>query len=559
MKGSTPLHQRLLLFSCAMIALPIAVAAVDTKRLELRTGESNDGVVYLTRDGDGNLVLADAHTTATLTLLRHEAQSHSLLDDLDADDHPQYLSESRHLAVHDAAFNDTLPITADIAGNESIGAHAQDDSIHLHRDMDEDLEGAWRFLNGASFLGGAIRIEHMTGAVPVLRFDDIGTPRRFYFDLGDSQFVLEGALAASSLRGGTVRAPQVFVSDAMDGRVDGTPTATIEGFAEIEGIAAGQLLGASSDASISGEWNFARSVGVGAAHSGLSAEVAGVAVTLEADVTGGDGDGRERAAVRGTLDGAATGIGARPDTRLVGVWGEAILGGIVAPNAEGIVAGVVGIGSATDGDFITVGVAAVAPEGDGTGPRVALVALLDPAQLTNTALFPQDRALAGLFAGDTVTLGEAESAAVVLRGSGDGAPGVRLMAENTGVSAISVGDLLVWGDADGGTIAVEKAGAAPSPGAIAGIAESAGIPEALVSMTVLGSARVVVSAAVSPGDLLAWDGTEFSPAGTGDLCVGVALEGGRRRNPAPGPAVVVAGKTGALRHSGVRNTERAKA
>jgi len=140
------------------LLLSAIAAAVDTDQLRLGT----DGVVTLTRDGD-DLVFDDgAIGPITLEDLAAPASDHGALTGLLDDDHPQYLDDTRHVATHDAAFNDALPISADVGGNETLGDHAADAQIHLRRDIAEAVDGIWNFENSIQ-LGDTLLISGAVG------------------------------------------------------------------------------------------------------------------------------------------------------------------------------------------------------------------------------------------------------------------------------------------------------------------------------------------------------------------------------------------------------------
>lgn len=235
---------RILLLLCGLTA---TVHAIDTREVLLRSGETADGVVRLSRDGAGNLVLQDASTTTTLGALALNPTDHGALAGLADDDHVQYHTAARHSTAHNATFNGGLPIPADVRGNTTLGAHTGDLDIHLSRYSDEAVAGSWTFHDEVGAASGAVLLgSGEYTADPALRFPRSGADAELSFN--DT---------AGELRANVpLKAPELRVTSAISGAVSGVPTAALGGFATIEGIAAADLLSASAAEGVAGRWTF---------------------------------------------------------------------------------------------------------------------------------------------------------------------------------------------------------------------------------------------------------------------------------------------------------------
>ncbi|MEO8376250.1 MAG: hypothetical protein ABI579_01155, partial [Candidatus Sumerlaeota bacterium] len=208
--------------------------AIDTQSVELRSGSTNDGQVSLTRDEDGNLFFDDAFTTpVSLSDLRNAVTDHGALSGLSDDDHTQYLNTTRHNAVHDATFDNALPISGEVNANQSLGEHVADGGIHLNRAASEEVTGVWTFTNGLQVSGGNGSLgESQYGTDMAIGFADGIERAELTYHTSASRFIFNRDVAADILH----------ISSSLDGRVASVRTGGIEGFATIEGIAATDLL-----------------------------------------------------------------------------------------------------------------------------------------------------------------------------------------------------------------------------------------------------------------------------------------------------------------------------
>jgi hypothetical protein len=147
--------------------------AIETESVELGLDGNYDGAVTITRTATGQMMLQDAETTAiTLLELKEPASSHSVLTDLGADDHPQYLNEVRHTSVHSTLYNNVLPAGPDVAGNTTLGAHLTDSNMHLQRDQPEPITGGWQFQARPELQSGLLFTASGLPGSSTLQFDD---------------------------------------------------------------------------------------------------------------------------------------------------------------------------------------------------------------------------------------------------------------------------------------------------------------------------------------------------------------------------------------------------
>ena len=145
-----------LIVSVLYLSFSMSVDAIQTSDVEIGVSGVFDGAVHIGRDAGGNLTFLDSAITSPVTLseLRALTSSHSVLTELDADDHVAYLNAVRHLATHSTDANSTMAIPLDVSGNTTLGAHLSDGDIHLDRNGVVDVTGDWRFGGVPEFLGG---------------------------------------------------------------------------------------------------------------------------------------------------------------------------------------------------------------------------------------------------------------------------------------------------------------------------------------------------------------------------------------------------------------------
>lgn len=136
--------------------------AIKTSNVELGNNGIYDGKVKIERTTDGCLTFEDDLVTTPVNLftLYSRINTHSELTGLGSDDHSQYLTNSRHLNVHSAVFNDSLIISPDVNNNITLGSHLTDGNIHLQKNFPETITAPWTFnddvtINGSIFGDGS--------------------------------------------------------------------------------------------------------------------------------------------------------------------------------------------------------------------------------------------------------------------------------------------------------------------------------------------------------------------------------------------------------------------
>ncbi len=231
-------------FAVAMCAMPCA--AIETEEVDLREGTASDGQVRIYRSFD-RLVLEDSTTSKSLEMLAAAIDDHGALTGLADDDHGQYLNTNRHEGAHTSGFNAALALPADVDGNETLGGHVADTDIHLDRADSEAISGEWNFEAGMEVLSGGLRLgTGQSSPDAALLFEDGTEDAEWRYDPADGEFQSNRPLSA----------PSVYTTQALRGDAGGTPTAVIEGFSSIGGIAPADLLASTAQESISGSWTF---------------------------------------------------------------------------------------------------------------------------------------------------------------------------------------------------------------------------------------------------------------------------------------------------------------
>ncbi len=290
-------------------------AALETTAVELREGPTPDGAVTIARES-GELLFDDATTEAPVSLqdLLSAVSAHGTLTGLGGDDHPQYQDGARHAAAHDETFNDALAISPDTNGNATVGEHAADSVIHLSRTGVESVAGDWFFGGEPEFGGGTVWFSapEPDGAV-TLRLRDSSGDGMLVWNPATDELSFNRILAPDDVRAESVDAEFLNVTDLLSGTIGAFRTGRIEGFAQIEGIAWGDLLSRSADEDVSGAWDFlaplrANTSASGAGATGLYGEAdgaaSGFAAVGAAGVAGTSDSGAKRIGVLGALNSA---------------------------------------------------------------------------------------------------------------------------------------------------------------------------------------------------------------------------------------------------------------
>ncbi|MFW5864224.1 MAG: LamG domain-containing protein [bacterium] len=131
----------------AVLLLAVIAQAIDTNEIEIGANSVYDDTVKIGRSVSGQLLFKDVDHPSSISLsdLSEQAASHGSMTGLSADDHPQYLNESRHSTVHSATWNGNMSTPPDAAGNTVLADHLQDLDIHPNRTGVSEITGNWRF------------------------------------------------------------------------------------------------------------------------------------------------------------------------------------------------------------------------------------------------------------------------------------------------------------------------------------------------------------------------------------------------------------------------------
>ncbi|MBX3730138.1 MAG: hypothetical protein KF858_13220 [Candidatus Sumerlaeia bacterium] len=395
--------KRRITFLAGVLAMATGTArALETERIELREGTENDGAVVLTRE-EGALILRDTtHGPVSLGDLLALTQEHGALDGLEADDHPQYLNEARHEAAHDATFNAALAIPTDAGGNTTLGGHTGDADIHLRRDAAEAVSGAWVFTTPIHVGGGIVLFPAGTPATSAVAFD-ANAALTWYPSLEALHF--GRTLEAATVRATALDAQDALVRGALTGNPGGVRTATLEGFAAIEGVAWDALLARTADESVTGAWSFLAPVRAALTEASTAADATG----LEVEMTAASAPTTPIESMRRSALGARLAIELGAEDELTafegaGVRGEALVGTETTADVTGVAAGVVGRAVTAQATVAAVGSAGVATAGASGARRIGVLGALDDAALASAEMLPAG-AHAGVFLGDVRVVG----------------------------------------------------------------------------------------------------------------------------------------------------------
>jgi hypothetical protein len=371
--------------------------ALETERIELREGTENDGAVVVTRQ-EGALILRDAtHGPVSLGDLLALTQEHGALEGLEADDHPQYLNEARHEEAHDATFNAALAIPTDAGGNTTLGGHTGDAAIHLRRDAAEAVSGAWVFTTPIHFGGGIVLSPAGSPATSTLAFDE-NAALTWHPSLEALHF--GRTLETATVRATALDAQNALVRGVLKGNPGGVRTATLEGFAAIEGVAWDALLARTADESVTGAWSFLAPLRTAWSEAGSASDATGV----EVELTAASAPSTPIESMRRSALGARLRVETAAEEELAafegaGVRGEALVGAGTTADVRGVAAGVVGRAATAQATLAAVGTAGVAMAGAGGARRIGVLGALDDAALSSVELLPAG-SHAGVFLGD---------------------------------------------------------------------------------------------------------------------------------------------------------------
>jgi hypothetical protein len=420
-----------------ILSVPFGIAyGIKTGEVEIGQNGIYDGVVKISRDGAGNLLFQDSEVTTPVLLkdLGHGVEHHSKLQGLSGDDHLQYLTSGRHEQAHIAAFNDALAISPDVGNNTTLGSHVQDSDIHLQRGEAEQISGNWVFSGATEFYApvhfsnnggtGSQALEFEAGAEDAT-IEWNATAERFELNKGLSAPLGEFALGKST---------EMEVLESLSGRdAAGNPVAVIDGFSQIEGIQAQNLLDKSADEDVNGQWDFLKNMRVTQTLSSLSSYL--WAMSAELTSTSDDTENRSglnRAGLMASSHFSNQGSGDVTYSWNVGMQGEGRSTGKSASGEAINDFGVVGKGSSESALTNVIGVAGFGDLYSTNRSRIGVYGGLDSSVMGNPESLPTGE-WAGYFAGNVHATG-------TLSGDGSGLSGVELKKAQVVTVAKSGGD-----------------------------------------------------------------------------------------------------------------------
>jgi len=381
---------------------------IKTDKVSLGRDGVYDGKVYVERSTGAEMVFKDDVLSSPVTLsdLASGTKEHGDLLGLEADDHPQYLTETRHLATHDVAFNDNLPVSADVNGNTLLKDHLGDTQIHLNRSVDEHVSGLWQFTNGLAAGQDFYIIEQSPTEKPSLRFGSDAGEARMQWDSSQNRLEFTAPVDAAEAAIGSANIDNATVSGVIDGKNEaGQPWGRLENFAWINGIAGTSLVDKTADEDVQGQWDFLKKVNVIHSPQEASFNETGVASILTTEQESAeDISGIVRAAGEFGSSFTNVGEGAVMRSRNVGVRGEAISGGSESAAEEVNHIGVLGTASARATESNVIGVAGVAPLYKTSRSRIGVFGSLDSGFVDDPTSVPLGE-WAGYFDGNVAVNG----------------------------------------------------------------------------------------------------------------------------------------------------------
>lgn len=152
MKNKKAIH----LISLIMILSACSAFAIKANKVEIGLDSLYDNKVSIYRSDEGNMMFQDdsiATPVALISMVERGVSAHSELTGLALDDHHQYLTTARHTSAHNAAFNDSLAISPDINGNDTLSEHLSDPDIHPDRHEPQTMFAPWTFSDNVYFEG----------------------------------------------------------------------------------------------------------------------------------------------------------------------------------------------------------------------------------------------------------------------------------------------------------------------------------------------------------------------------------------------------------------------
>lgn len=372
--------------------------ALKTDKVEFGINGAYDGAVYIQRTDAGELVFKDTSITTPVVLstLSKKSGNHSDLLGLLGDDHPQYLTLTRHQQAHDATLNDALPISADVTGNTLMGDHFQDAAIHLNRTQEEQVQGRWVFTGGVESAGEMTINSTAPEQNPLLIFNDDGNEAQIEWNGAEGKIEFSKPISAQQAGINEVSSITVKVNEMIDGSDEqGEPNAVLEKFARINGIDGDNLLDKSADEDIVGQWDFMKKVKVFQTLTDLSPLEWGLSSILTTVLQNEDAvSGLTRIGANVSSSFSSSGTGEVNNSKNVGVMSEASSTGKSESGESINNIGMVGKAYSESQNSNVIGVAGIASEYLPNRSRIGLFGGLSSEFLDNPTSIP-----AGIWAG----------------------------------------------------------------------------------------------------------------------------------------------------------------
>ncbi|MGF1572303.1 MAG: DUF2190 family protein [Sumerlaeia bacterium] len=489
------MHTPYKLISTLIMLATLEVLAIETTQVELREGAVNDGIVRITRSGNELVFQDQVAGTVTLSTINQVPTTHSTLQNLTNDDHPQYHNDARHLLSHSAGFNALLLTPPDANGNTTLGAHVSDSSIHLNSEQNESILGFWEFTNSLIVSKSPLILRNETAAdgFSILFETNQGDGELRYSAL-DQQFEME------SLQTADITASTASINDLS--------------VTEIQGIEANNLLDASANEDVTGSWDFLNELDIIVSNTSTLFNEQGAEVRYFPFIEslGVATDNRTRSGLKAQATLTTFTDVSLNDTLLFAVEGDATVETTTNNLSSGLSVGVGGIASTKQGTFDAIGVVGVTRFAlDANSRRVGILGAENDDLFSMRDLIPEGNH-AGVFLGD-VSISESLTVDTVTGRNIAIGPFI------TG-SDFTAGQPMEWSTA--GTLVL--AGAQSTTAVYAGVAANSGISGDECTLIVHGVVLMPVTDAVNQGDRLTWDGNYVAPYASGDArSIGTSL------------------------------------
>lgn len=508
------MHFKHLLFISALLLSTLPIFALETTAVELREGEENDSTVRITRSGNQLIFQDQIAGSVSLSDINQIPTNHSVLQNLSADDHPQYLTPSRHTSAHSSGFNGALAIPTDSGGNSTLGSHVLDATIHLDSQANSSVVGRWEFLNSLIVRKSPILFQDFSQANKLLlTFSTNQGDADFAYSVPNQRFEVD-SFHAESLAGTTASVDELSVNNLL-GYSGNIPSGTLSGFETIEGIPAQNLLDSAAEEDVTGAWDFLNQVDVIVSNFSTVFNEQGLEVRYMPFIESltEAADNRTRSALKAQIYLDVLSNVSMNDTVAFAVEGDASVETAVNGIANGLTVGVGGIASTKQAQFDAIGVVGVTRFAlESASKRVGVLGAENDDIFSMRELLPEGNH-AGVFLGD-VYITEGVRAAEV------NASLYRLGPYATG-SAFTAGSAMEWSSS--GTLIV--AGNQTIAKSYAGVSAGAGASGTACTLIAQGVITMPADVAINSGDRLSWDGTYVTPYQPGDKrTIGNALE-----------------------------------